>query len=113
GVAWNVSNEKFFSPLTNAVNQLKLRFTYGIVGNDQIGRDQDRFFYLSNVNLNESGRGASFGENYGYSRSGVSISRYANEFITWEKAKITNIGLDIGLFNSLNLVVDAYKQTRS
>ena len=113
GVAWNVSNEAFFSPLLDVVSKLKFRATFGLVGNDQIGDPEDRFFYLSNVNLNDDDRGAFFGENYGYSRPGVSISRYANNNITWEKAKTTNIGMDLTLFGDLNIVVDAYKQHRS
>ncbi|MDR6785298.1 TonB-linked SusC/RagA family outer membrane protein [Pedobacter africanus] len=113
GVAWNVNNEKFFKPLTQTINKLKFRATYGLVGNDQIGNPNDRFFYLSNVNMNSGPRGAVFGENYGYSRPGVAISRYSNNDITWEKAKITNIGMDLGLFNALNVVVDVYKQRRS
>src|SRR3546814_29278 len=37
GVAWNMANEAFFEPVKNTVSRLKLRATYGIVGNDQIG----------------------------------------------------------------------------
>lgn len=113
GVAWNVSNEKFFKPLSNVISKLKFRATYGLVGNDQIGNDNDRFFYLSNVNLNDANYGAVFGKDYSYSRPGVSISRYANDNITWEKAQKTNIGMDLSLFDALNLVVDVYKERRS
>lgn len=113
GVAWNVSSEKFFEPLTAVVSKLKFRATYGLVGNDQIGNVNDRFFYLSNVNLKDDNRGAWFGTNFTYTRPGISISRYPNEAITWEKAKTTNIGMDLTLFGSANLVVDAYREHRS
>jgi TonB-linked SusC/RagA family outer membrane protein len=113
GVAWNVSNEKFFEPISRVVSKLKLRATYGLVGNDQIGNPNDRFFYLSNVSLNDASNTYVFGENYGYSRPLVSISRYANTSITWEKAKKTNFGLDLGLFNALDITVDAYKERRT
>jgi TonB-linked SusC/RagA family outer membrane protein len=113
GVAWNAGNEKFLAGLTDVVSQLKFRATYGLVGNDQIGNANDRFFYLSNVNLNDGNFTSSFGENYGYSRSGVSISRYPNNNITWEKSQKTNIGLDLGLWNALTVTVDAYKERRS
>lgn len=112
GVAWNASNEKFFDPLKSVVSNLKFRATYGIIGNDQIGRAEDRFFYLASVNLN-SGTVGGFGTDYLYTRPGVAISRYPNENITWEKAKTVNIGMDLSLFNSLSLVVDAYKTHRS
>ncbi|SDF54504.1 TonB-linked outer membrane protein, SusC/RagA family [Mucilaginibacter pineti] len=113
GVAWNVNNEKFFEPLSRTITKLKFRATYGLVGNDQIGNVNDRFFYLSNVNLSDGNFGSYFGENYAYSRPGVSISRYSNTGITWEKSKKTNIGMDLGLFDALNIVVDAYKEHRS
>src|SRR5690606_18559369 len=95
------------------ISRLKLRATYGLVGNDQIGAAGDRFFYLSNVSLTDVNRGSYFGTNYGYSRPGVSISRYSNETITWEKARTANVGMDLTLFNSLDIVLDVYKQRRS
>jgi TonB-linked SusC/RagA family outer membrane protein len=116
GIGYRISNEKFFEPLRNVVTDLKLRATYGVVGNDQIGNVNDRFFYLSSVNLNASGFGASFGRNDGvapYSRNGVFIDRYANPNITWELSKQLNIGLDIKLFNDLDVTIDVYKQQRS
>nr|WP_197718652.1 TonB-dependent receptor [Pedobacter schmidteae] len=112
GVAWNMANEKFFAPLSSAISKLKFRATYGLIGNDQIGRKEDRFFYLANVNLNE-GLVGRFGTDYGTSRPAVTISRYPNEYITWEKTKTTNLGMDLTLFNSLNLVFEAYKSHRS
>ncbi|MGE8292315.1 MAG: SusC/RagA family TonB-linked outer membrane protein, partial [Sphingobacterium sp.] len=113
GVGWNLSNEAFFRPIAPIITRMKLRATYGFAGNDQIGRPEDRFFYLSDVNLNNAARGAFFGEDYGYSRPGVSVSRYANDDITWEKGNTTNLGLDLSILNSLNVVVEVYKQSRS
>ncbi len=112
GGGWIVSNEKFFKPLLNTINQLKFRATYGLVGNDQIGNLNDRFFYLSNVNLN-GGNVGNFGTNFSYSRPTVSTSRYENRDITWELSKQTNIGMDVTLFHDLNIKVDAYQQYRS
>jgi TonB-linked SusC/RagA family outer membrane protein len=112
-VGYVLSNEKFFEPLVDVISNLKFRASYGWVGNDQIGNASDRFFYLSNVNLNNGTYGASFGDLNGYYRNGVSISRYANDKISWERSKQINIGMDLKLFNSINIVVDAFKQTRS
>lgn len=113
GLAWNISNETFFSQYAKVVTNLKLRGTYGIVGNDQIGSSTDRFFYLSNASLNNGNYGYTFGLDYGYSRPGVSQNRYANPDITWEKSRQLNIGMDLTLYNSLTLTVDAYKNVRS
>lgn len=116
GIGYRISNEKFFEPLKNVIDDLKFRATYGIVGNDQIGAINDRFFYLSNVNLNDGGYGASFGRNDGvlpYYRPGVSISRYANDNISWETSRSINLGMDLKIFRDLNITVDVYKQYRS
>ena len=48
-----ISEEKFWNQdLKNIINKLKLKGTYGLVGNDNIGAWNDRFFYMSEVNLN-------------------------------------------------------------
>lgn len=52
GGAWMLSNEAFWRPIEKVANKLKLKVTYGLVGNDAIGSDSDRFFYLSNMNMN-------------------------------------------------------------
>ena len=113
GGGWVVSNEKFFAPLKKVISDMKLRVSYGLIGNDQIGDVNDRFFYMSNVNLNDSNRGHSFGDNSPYTtKPGVSISRYANYKIGWEESRQLNVGLDVGLWD-LTLMVDVYQQKRS
>lgn len=113
GIGWVVSNEHFFSGLKDKISNLKFRLTYGLVGNDQIGRDADRFFFLSQVNLEDQSRSAIFGERFGYVRPGVSTSRYGNSNVTWERSKQLNYGMDLTLFNSLTVTVDGYKNRRS
>lgn len=113
GVAWNVQEEAFFKPFLKTIDKLKLRATYGIVGNDQIGNEKDRFFYLSDVTMNDGGKGATFGEKKSASSPGVSVNRYENRDITWEKSYKTNLGLELSLFNALNLQLDVYKEHRT
>ncbi len=113
GVAWNVSNEKFWDPLKSSISHLKFRATYGLTGNDDIGSARDRFLYLSNVNMNDGRYGSVFGYDNSYSRSGISVSRYSNKTITWEKATKANIGMDLTLFGKWDITADIYKQVRS
>lgn len=113
GLAWNVSNEKFWEPLEPVITKLKLRGTYGLTGNDDIGSAGDRFLYLSNVNMNDPNRGATFGRDNSYSRTGVSVGRYSNTSITWERSTKANIGMDITLFKDWDIVIDVYKEIRS
>lgn len=110
GLAWSISNENFWKPYRNVINNLRLRTTYGLVGNDAIGSDSDRFFYLSNVDMNADG--SVFGTDNGYSRSGVSISRYANKNITWETSEKTNIALEVGLFDALQIQAEYFNENR-
>lgn len=114
GVAWSISNEKFFEKIKPVVNNLRLRATYGLVGNDAIGSASDRFFYLSNVDMNAAARAAVFGNGQGasFGLNGVNISRYANNEITWEQAAKTNLALELGLFNQLKLTADVYTEKR-
>jgi TonB-linked SusC/RagA family outer membrane protein len=113
GLGYIISNEAFWTPeLEKTISKLKLKATYGLVGNDAIGSSDERFFYLSEVNMNDSDYSYTWGSMYNYSRNGVSIVRYPNENITWETSKKTNLGLELGLFNKWELQVDVYRDDR-
>ena len=112
GAAWTVSKEDFWQ--SEAVSKLKLRATYGLVGNDAIGSDYDRFFYLSNINMDSNARGARFGAPGSYYQlNGVQVLRSANKDITWEVARKTNIGFELGLFNKFSIEADYFREHRS
>lgn len=113
GLGWIVSNEKFLESTSKWLTKLKLKATYGLVGNDEIGEDEDRFFYLSQVNPDDSKKGFTFGEDFNYTRNGVSISRYADPYITWEIGRKMNLGLELNLFNSLEFQLDYFTEHRS
>ena len=111
-VGYNISQEKFWEPLSNVISNLKLRGSYGLVGNDQIG--SERFIYMADVTLN--GSGPSYTTGYGNSTTtlqGPVYSRMANNAITWEVGKKLNVGMDIQLFHSLDLSLDAFREIRS
>ncbi|MEA4995019.1 MAG: TonB-dependent receptor [Petrimonas sp.] len=112
GMAWNITNEEFWN--SNFISLLKIRGTYGLVGNDAIGSIYDRFFYLSNVDMNSGARSAQFGipGSY-YSRTGVLVTRNANTDITWEVAKKTNLGIELGLMEKFTLEADYFSEYRS
>jgi TonB-linked SusC/RagA family outer membrane protein len=113
GGGWILTNEAFMKPFENTLSKLKLKATYGLVGNDQIGDSSDRFFYLSKVNPNDGNRSFRFGEEPYYSRNGVSISRYANPYVTWEISRKMNLGLELNLWKSLEIQVDYFTEKRS
>ena len=113
GFGWYMSNEDFMSSTSDVITKLKLKSTYGLVGNDQIGSAEDRFFYISQVNLNDGSMGAPFGNEFSNYINGVSIDRYANDQITWEKAKMLNVGFELGLFGKVDIQADYFTEYRS
>lgn len=113
GIGWIVTNEAFMEPYKNVLSKLKLKATYGLVGNDAIGAVEDRFYYLSNLNMNDGGRGISFGDTWGYNRPGITISRYEDPFITWEISRKSNYGIELNFWNSLEIQADYFRENRS
>lgn len=112
GVAWSVSNEPFWEPIKPVISNLRLRGTYGLVGNDAIGSPSDRFFYLSNVEMNSDARGHTFGRDRTNTKLGIELTRYSNPDITWETAYKSNIALELGLFDRLQITADWFSEHR-
>lgn len=114
GAGWLISNEKFWKK-NNIVTSLKLKGTYGLVGNDAIGDVYDRFFYLSRVRKDKP-LGNDFGESLGSpnaNTSGIAIDRYSNTAITWELAKKMNLGFELILFDELEINFDYFHENRT
>ncbi|MDR2472184.1 MAG: TonB-dependent receptor [Tannerella sp.] len=107
---WLLSNETFWEPLKQTIPVLKLKGSYGIVGQDAIGSDYDRFYYLSQVDI--IGREINWGENMGYNPGGWLISRYGNDQIGWETAYMSNIGFEFETKLGLSGMIEYYHQRR-
>lgn len=116
GIGWFISNEAFYKDAwKKVVSNLKIKATYGLVGNDAIGSEEDRFFYLSNVNMSNGKKGSSFGtmgNMGGTTLNGISISRYPNDDITWEVARKANYGIELGLFDKIEIQADYFTENR-
>lgn len=111
GAAWQISNEKFFKPLLHVISKLKIRGNIGLVGQDEIGDKEDRFFYLSEVNMNNPANGSVFGTQ-GYARNGISVNRYENLDITWETDRNSTFGLEFSLWSKLNVIAEYFTGER-
>lgn len=83
--AWVISEENFFAPLSNTINFLKLKGSWGMMGNDRIGAYQYLSMYTFSNTL------YAFGTEPTYV-PGIYESVTANPLVTWEKAKTWNIG---------------------
>jgi len=111
GAAWMLSNEHFFSSLKRDIPTLKLKATYGMVGNDAIGDENDRFYYLSQVSL-YTGKNVNWGTQMNYNPGGVTVSRYPNSDIGWEKSYKTNLGLEMTMKNGFSTIMEVFKEKR-
>ncbi len=103
-VGWRISEEGFMESL-DFLSNLKLRASWGKLGNINNVEDYD---YLANFQA---------GSNYNFENkvvTGIIEGKPANPILSWEKVTITDIGVDIGLFNNrLNIVADYYyKKTK-
>lgn len=101
-VAWNIHEEGFFKSLRNTVDQLKLRVSYGTLGNQDIGAYYPTQSVVSD-NLNYLQGGNIWFGQLPYARP-VSPSN-----LQWEKSETYNLGLDLSLWNgALTLTADAF-----
>lgn len=109
-LGYNISEETFFTPLKDVVTRMKIRASYGLVGNGEVGGQ--RFAYLSNVDLTGS---PSFttGIDMNTTLSGPSYRRFTNNELTWEVGKKYNFGIDLMLLNRFNLTFDVFREDRS
>jgi TonB-linked SusC/RagA family outer membrane protein len=104
-LGWRLSEESFVKNLS-FVDNLKLRLSYGQLGNDKVGANQ----FLDQFGL-QNGLFAT-GDPAG-NVSGIGFNRLANPNITWEVAKKYNIGLDGTVFKNLSFVLNFFKENRS
>lgn len=113
GLGWVVSSEDFFTKYSDKISFLKLRATYGLVGNDKIGGG--RFMYTeeySSRNGWESPSIPSFGVNP-QEVGIITLTRIANPDLTWEKSNKFNLGVDANFFDDhLTTNIDAFYENR-
>lgn len=106
-LGWVITEEPWLKSLVSDNVYLKLRGSYGVVGNDQIGGD--RFLYVSTVNYTW---GRIFGATQEY-RQGIFEGKIAAPNVTWEKSYKTDIGFDLRLFKeSLSIQFDYFNEDR-
>lgn len=112
GVGYILSNESYWEPLQDVMPMFKLKYSLGMVGNDQIAGPEDRFFFLSDID--PGSWGYRWGRNFNSSYGGFNINRYANPQITWEIAVKQNVGFEMDLFKnrSLKVILEYFTENR-
>ncbi len=109
GAGWVVSNEKFFSPLSDVLSYFKLRYSYGLTGNGAFGT---RFLYLSQLtrtsNVYQFGTPSSLSPSY----SGYTESQIATD-PSWETSYRHNLGIEMNFLNNdLKMILELFREMR-
>lgn len=107
-IGYLISNEEWFAPLLKTVNMLKLKGSYGLVGNDDIGGAR-RWMYESSI---VSSGSFNYGRTGGSGGSGIRIGEVENPYVSWEKAYKLNAGVELGLFDRLRIQADYFHERR-
>lgn len=101
-VGWRISQEDWFKSVS-FINDLKLRGSYGTLGNDNVGL----FQYFDNYSFNNQ---YTIG---GVAHTGIDITKLANPNITWETAKKLDIGMNMQFLEHFTMEFIYFQQKRS
>ncbi|MBP3830340.1 MAG: TonB-dependent receptor [Bacteroidaceae bacterium] len=106
---WIISNEKFWQPLENVIGYLKLRGSWGKVGNDNTNGARFLYlpgawqFYQGSMTGNPQNRGANFGTSGNWLQAVKELTA-GNPNVTWETASKVNLGVDAAFFSDRLMV---------
>jgi len=106
---WVPSNEVFWEQVAPIISYLKIRYSNGIVGNDSMGDNNDRFGYFTSIS---DGNGYNFNINGGNPGGGITITKYGYK-AQWSTIQKQDLGVEINfLKNDLAFVFDLFKEHR-
>ncbi len=103
-LAWRVSEENFMQGIKSSISNLKLRVSYGVLGNQNVNAYQYQTTFFNYPN------------SYGFNNNIVGGAGFSlgNPDLTWEKAATFNAGIDAGFFkNKLSVSFDYFNKTTS
>jgi len=103
--AWRISEEPFMQDVKHIIDGLKLRASYGTLGNQNLAGGDAASYYPTTQNL-AMGQ-ISMNDNI-YSL--VTLNTLANPDIKWETTTMLDVGVDFSLFNKLNITADWYRK---
>lgn len=103
---WRISSENFFAPIKKQVSDLKLRASYGLLGNQDVGNASSDFYpYIPVMN-----NGTSNWVNNNGQVKYIGAPNPITPNFTWEKTKSLNVGIDVTVFKNLQLSFDRYRR---
>lgn len=110
-LGWVISNEAFFEPLRDKIDNLKIRGSFGVVGSDELNYPNN-FVYLDQVTLGHSDMNWTTGDSFNTTKWGPLLERYAVQNACWERSQKLDIGIDMTLFRNWNIVFDYFHEKR-
>ncbi|HEX2629104.1 MAG TPA: SusC/RagA family TonB-linked outer membrane protein, partial [Chitinophagaceae bacterium] len=106
---WNISEENFFKNNIKFINRMKIRSSYGLVGNDKLGG----FAYYYQQTYGSAGNQVYFGNPNANTGNSIYEGTLGNLLVSWEKEKKFDLGLEMGLFNNkFSITVEYFKNNR-
>ena len=113
-LGWVISNEAFFEPMKNVVDNLKIRGSYGLVGSDDLATAGGSYYlYIDKITNNDlSYLKWTSGQNMDYQLGGPQMAYYAMSGLGWEKVKKLDIGIDFTLFRNWTFTFDYFYDKR-
>lgn len=108
-LGWVISNEAFFEPLRDKVDNLKVRASFGEVGSDDLDYPTN-FVYIDQVSLDKIGW--TTGDNFNTYKVGPQLERYAVQNACWKRSQKLDVGIDITLFRNWNIIFDYFHEKR-
>lgn len=108
-IGYLFSEEPFMEKFKDTFSKIKLRGSWGLVGNDQLeGR---RFAYITTINSSDDNQ-YKWGVNNDYHRTGRFEGDFGIPNLTWETVEKIDVGLELGLWNALDLQIDWFQEHR-
>lgn len=109
-LGWTISEENFWEPIKDYISYFKLRGSYGVVGSDQMDEGPGHYLYVDNIGLSGGGYPVGFdGEFY---LNGPQFNSFAVDNVCWERVNKLDIGIDLNLFDQLNITFDYFYDHR-
>ncbi len=97
---WRVSKEKFFEPLLSVISDFKIRGSFGLVGNQEVGNYPTISLYNSTQSIFNQQKTAA-----------VTLGSFGNPGLKWERAQQLDLGFDMSFFNGrIELGADYYNK---
>jgi TonB-linked SusC/RagA family outer membrane protein len=107
---WNISEEPFFKNTFKFIDRMKIRGSYGLVGNDKIG---SAFSYYYQQTYGSGSNQVFFGNPNANAGNGIYEGTLGNPNVSWEKEKKMDIGLELGMFdNKLSATIEYFNNDR-